>query len=307
MPIPMDIGAQQRALRAIALMVQQGYGIMAAANRAGSSRRSIHKYMKYAGIKFSIRKSKMEIVKTMEQKIYEFVLHMSRGESATQAAKNAHTTIKTMSRKELEGHSIIVRDNGRWKLNVFPLYKHSIVLYGHIIGLGDNIQGKYEEHGRLESPDAPSIWWQIDFDMFESTLPDNEVGEFWTPYIVEWLRDELQMPVEVNDVLAFRFLSNEDVFDHAEELGRIVDGDLMVSRLENVMSRYNVRIHDYVNYGVDDNHLNREFEWVAADDLGETIAEGKFQVFFVDEESKTYPAEGPLDMEFEYDLRLERE
>ena len=103
MPIPMDIGAQQRALRAIALMVQQGYGIMRAANTAGSSRRSIHKYMRYAGIKFSIRKSKMEIVKTMEQKIYEFVLHMSRGDSATQAAKKAHTTIKTMSRKELGG------------------------------------------------------------------------------------------------------------------------------------------------------------------------------------------------------------
>tara|TARA_R110000824_G_scaffold306443_1_gene494032 strand:- start:3527 stop:4453 length:927 start_codon:yes stop_codon:yes gene_type:complete len=307
MPIPMDITAQQRALRAIALMVQQGYGIMNAAELANSSRRSIHKYMKYAGMKFTIRKGKMRIVKTMQQKIYEFVLGMSRGDSATRAARNAHTTIRTMARKEIAGTPLIKKDNGTWKLQVYPLYNHSLILYGHIIGLGDGIQGQFEEKGEIESPDAPSIWWQIDFDEFISTLSDVEVGDFWTPEIMEWLRGEMQMPLVLNDVLAERFLSNEDVFDHADEHGRILDGNLKVTRLENIMNRYDVTMHSYVNYGVDDNHPDREREWIANSDLGDVISIGKFQVFYVDEEAKAYPQNGPLTLEFEYNLRIERE
>ena len=307
MPIPMDSAAQQRALRAISLMVQQGYGIMRAADMANSSRRSVHKYMKYAGLKFKIAKGKMEIVRTMEQKIYEFVRNMSNGDSATKAARKAHTTVKTMSRKELSGSPIILKEGAKWKLNVFPLYNHSLVLYGHILGMGDNIQGQYEEDGEIKSPDAPSIWWQIDFDEFFSTLPDTEVGEFWSPIIVEWLQSELQTPLVLDDTLAERFMSNNDVMENIEALGRIEDGELKISTLEKLMSRYDVKLHEYVNYGINDNHLERDYGWLSADDLGVMVSLGKFQIFIVDDEENTYPKDGPMEMDFEYDLREERE
>ena len=73
----------------------------------------------------------------------------------------------------------------RWILNILPLYDHSLVVYGRLIGLGDNVQGdtaiavEGQEEEQLEevrSPDAPSIWWQIDFEHFKSTLEDEFVG-----------------------------------------------------------------------------------------------------------------------------------
>ena len=120
---------------------------MEAAKLAGSSRRSIRKYMRLAGIRGVIKKGKLHIVKTMEQKIHEFILHMSRGDSATAAAKKAHTQVRTMSRKEVDGSPIIVKVGNKWVLNAYPLYRHMITLYGHIVGLGDSIQGQYEEDG----------------------------------------------------------------------------------------------------------------------------------------------------------------
>ena len=43
--------AQQRALRALSLMIDEGMGIMKASAAARSSRRSVKKYMKLFGIK----------------------------------------------------------------------------------------------------------------------------------------------------------------------------------------------------------------------------------------------------------------
>ncbi len=307
MHIEMSPEAQQRALRALSFMIRRGYGIMRAAREAGSSRRSIHKYMKMIGIPYRITKGKLVILKTLSQKIYEFIIHMERGDTATMAAKKAHTTIRTMSMQEVGGYPIIKKTGLRWVLNAYPLYKHSLVLYGHILGLGDQIQGRSGEEGDIRSPDAPDIWWQIDFDEFISTLPDSEVGEFWKDAIIDWLRDNLQMPIVVNDVLSERFTGNSDVIDHAEEYGRMgPDGDIMVSRLENMLNRYNVRLNEYVNYGIDDNHEARGVSLISKEDLGMMQSLGRFQVFFVKDEPIGYPLEGPLEMIFDYDLSEER-
>lgn len=307
MPIVMSPEAQQRALRAISLMIQRGYGIMRAAREAGSSRRSIHKYMKMIGIPYRMARGRMVILKTLPQKIYEFIIHMERGDTATAAARKAHTRIRTMVRQNINGYPIIKKEGWMWVLNAYPLYNHSLVFYGHILGLGDHIQGRYDVGRDIRSPDAPDIWWQIDFDEFISTLPDYEVGEFWKEAIVEWLREELQLPIVVNDVLSDRFTGNDDVLDHAEEYGRIgADGKIMVSRLENMLNRYNVRLNDYVNYGIDDNHEARGVRLIAQEELGPMQAVGKFQVFFVKDEPVGYPLEGPLEMIFEYDLIEER-
>ena len=99
----------------------------------------------------------------------------------------------------------------------------------------------------------------------------------------------------LNDTLADRFLTHEGVNDHAEEHARIDDeGNMIISSLEDMLSRYNVRLHEYVNYGVDDNHPVRDIEFITKDDLGPNVAEGKFQVFFILDEPKSYPLDGPF-------------
>jgi hypothetical protein len=309
MPITMSPDAQQRALRALAYMIKDGFGIMRAAELAGSSRRSIHKYMKMIGIKYKITKGKMRIVKTLEQRMHEFINHMARGDSATSAAKKAHTQVKTMAKQRVNGYPIIKKVDRKWILNAYPLYNHSMVLYGHIVGMDGNIQGAHEEgDGEIKSPDAPDIWWQIDFNEFISTLPDYEVGEFWKDDIVEWLRNELELPLVVNDTLADRFLGNEEVFDNATEEDRIdVDGKMKITKLENLLSRYDVKLYDYVNYGIDDNHPHRPIEYISKEEMGERSAIGLFQIFFVKDEPLTYPQEGPMELEFEYNLNDERD
>ncbi len=115
------------------------------------------------------------------------------------------------------------------------------------------------------------------------------------------------MPIVVNDVLSDRFTGNDDVVDHAEEYGRIgADGKIMVSRLENMLNRYNVRLNDYMNYGIDDNHEARGVRLIAKEELGPMEALGRFQVFFVKDEPVGYPLEGPLEMIFDYNLIEER-
>ena len=112
----------------------------------------------------------------------------------------------------------------------------------------------------------------------------------------------------VNEALAERLMGNDDVMEHAEDLDRIEDGNMKVSALENIMNRYHIRIHEFVNVGVDDNHPYRENQWISIGDLGEVEADGRFQIFFLrDAEPMTYPLEGPLELTFEYDLNDERE
>lgn len=299
----------QRVLVALDLMIRGGYGIMQAAKEAGTSRRAIRNYLALNKIRTYKEKGRLKIAKNLNQRMFEFIKHMADGDSATKAAKKARTTLRTMRRQDIDGQPILIKENRRWKLNVYPLYRHSMVIYGHIIGLGDNIQGKSEEEedGEIKSPDASDIWWQIDFDMFESTLDEWEVGEFYSPIIVEWLRNELQMPLIANDTLAERFMGHEGVEEHATETNRVDDeGNLLVSPLENILNRYNVRLHEVVNYGIDDNHPHREIEWVSKAAIGEKESLGLFQIFFVKDEPLTYPNDGPLEMIYEYDLNDER-
>ena len=112
-----------------------------------------------------------------------------------------------MAKQRVDGKPIIVKEDGFWKLNAFPLYTHSLVIYGYLVDMDGNIQGNsIEEDGEIKSPDAPDIWWQIDFNEFLSTLPDYEVGEFYKDDIVEMLREQLELPLVENETLAERFL-----------------------------------------------------------------------------------------------------
>ena len=298
----------QRVLVALDLMIRGGYGIMEAAKEAGTTRRAIRNYLVMKKIRTYKEKGKLKIAKNLKQRMYEFIQNMADGDSATKAARKAKTTVKTMSKQEIDGNSIIEKVDRFWEITVYPLHTHSMVIYGHIIGLGDNIQGKTEDvDGEIKSPDAPDIWWQIDFDEFDSTLDEWEVGEFYSPRIVEWLRNELQMPLFTNDSLVERFIGHEGVEEHALDSDRVDDdGNMLISSLENLLSRYNVRLHDVVNYGIDDNHPHRQVQWVSKHALGEKDSLGRFQIFFVKDEPLTYPKDGPLEMVYEYNLNEER-
>lgn len=309
MAIKMSPQAQQRALRALSLMIKEGFGIMKASELAKSSRRSVKKYMKLFGIKTKKgKRGKLVIVKTLQQRMHEFIMYMSKGDSATKAAKKANTQVRTMAKQRVDGKPIIVKEDGFWKLNAFPLYTHSLVIYGYLVDMDGNIQGNsIEEDGEIKSPDAPDIWWQIDFNEFLSTLPDYEVGEFYKDDIVEMLREQLELPLVENETLAERFLGNEKVLDSALELGRVDDdGNMLVTPLENLVNRYEIKMNEFINYGIDDNHLDREINYVSKEDLGEVESLGLFQIFFVKDEPLAYPPEGPLEIIYEYNLNNER-
>jgi len=300
--------AQQRALLAIKMMIDDQLGIMKAAKIAKTSRRTIHKVMKLLRIRTKMEKGKLTIIKSTAEKMIDFITYMSQGNSATKSAKMAKTTVRTMAKQTVDGNPIIVKEGVFWKLNAYPLYTHSMVIYGHIVGLDGGIQGQHiEEDGSIKSPNAPDIWWQIDFDEFQSTLPEEEVGEFYKDEIVSYLRDILEIPIQVNEVLTERFLGNDDVLADAISEGRVdADGNMLVTPLENILSRYQVKLYEYVNYGIDDNHMMRELGLISVPNMGDRVATGLFQIFFVKDEPLAYPPSGPLEIDFEYNLRDER-
>lgn len=309
MPIKMSPVAQQRALRALSLMIEEGMGIMKASAAARSSRRSVKKYMKLFGIKTKKGKGgKLVILKNLQQRIHEFIMHMVDGDSATSSAKKANTQVKTMAKQKVDGEPIIVKSGGRWQLNAYPIYTHSLVIYGYLVDMDGKIQGNHmEDDEEIKSPDAPDIWWQIDFDEFKSTLPDYDVGEFYKEDIIEMLREQLELPLVENETLAERFLGNEDVLSDAASSGRVDDeGNMLLSPLENLLSRYDIKMNDFANYGVDDNHPPRDINYITKSNLDRVTANGLFQIFFVKDEPVTYPKDGPLEIEFSYDLREER-
>mgnify|MGYP003110501266 FL=1 len=316
--------ANERARIALAIMQREGLGIEAAAARVKTTRRNVRRFMKDMGI--TTRRSrrrgdrgKLLITRQPLQKVRDFIDDMNQGLSATAAAKRSHTTVRTMSKIMVKGEPLLVKVNNRWQLNVLIKHIYSLVYYGYLTGLGGKVQGGGEDHpeehqygeeddeGLIESPDAPSIWWQIDFDYFTSTLPEELVGQFWKPAIMQWLREELEMPNIVATGMSMNFLGNSDVEADAVENDRIDDdGNMKLTQIEAWMNRYDMTMHPTVNFGLDDNHTPRDvdFEPVSAVRAGIPVsAEGRYQIIIRrDDEVYTYPKSGPKIMTFEYDL-----
>lgn len=316
--------ANERARIALAIMQREGLGIEAAAARVKTTRRNVRRFMQDMGI--TTRRSrrrgdrgKLLITRQPLQKVRDFIDDMNQGLSATAAAKRSHTTVRTMSNIMVKGEPLLVKVNNRWQLNVLIKHIYSLVYYGYLTGLGGKVQGGGEDHpeehqygeeddeGLIESPDAPSIWWQIDFDYFTSTLPEELVGQFWKPAIMQWLREELEMPNIVATGMSMNFLGNSDVEADAVENDRIDDdGNMKLTQIEAWMNRYDMTMHPTVNFGLDDNHTPRDvdFEPVSAVRAGIPVsAEGRYQIIIRrDDEVYTYPKSGPKIMTFEYDL-----
>lgn len=301
---------KQRALDAINRMMRDGIGVMEASRLARTSRRTVKKFMKREGIRTLRKKGKLKIVPSMKQRINAFILHMNRGYSATASAKAVGTTVRTMARKTVNGIPIIVKVDRRWELNVLPIFRHSIVVYGRITGLGDNVQGSgalpkerilpptaqsQEEasvdDGDIKSPDADTaIWFQVDFNNFLSTLPRNEVGRYYTPLIMQALKNQLETADVVDTNLVEKFKNNDDVLSHSSATGRLTDDE--ITRLEQILNRYDVSLMTPANYGVDDNFIPDEVEFIGIDALGEETSLGDFQIFMLrDDEPAIYPSD----------------
>ena len=316
--------ANERARIALAIMQREGLGIEAAAARVKTTRRNVRRFMKDIGI--STRRSrrrgdrgKLLVTRQPLQKVRDFIDDMNQGMSATAAAKKSHTTVRTMSKILVKGEPLLVKTNNRWELNVLIKHIYSLVYYGYLTGLGGKVQGGGEDHpdehqygeeeedGIIESPDAPSVWWQIDFDYFVSTLPEERVGQFWNPAIMQWLREELETPNLVEIGISTNFLGNVDVADDAEYNDRIDDdGNMKLTQIETWMNRYDMTMHPTVNFGLDDNHTPRDvdFEPISAVRAGIPVsAEGRYQIIIRrEDEVYTYPKSGPKKLTFDYDL-----
>lgn len=316
--------ANERARIALAIMQREGLGIETAAARVKTTRRNVRRFMKDMGI--STRRSrrrgdrgKLLVTRQPLQKVRDFIDDMNQGMSATAAAKKSHTTVRTMSKILVKGEQLLVKTNNRWELNVLIKHIYSLVYYGYLTGLGGKVQGGGEDHpdehqygeededGIIESPDAPSVWWQIDFDYFVSTLPEERVGQFWKPAIMQWLREQLETPNLVEIGISTNFLGNVDVADDAEYNDRIDDdGNMKLTQIETWMNRYDMTMHPTVNFGLDDNHTPRDvdFEPISAVRAGIPVsAEGRYQIIIRrEDEVYTYPKSGPKKLTFDYDL-----
>ena len=302
-----------------------------------TSRRSIKKYLKMRGMTSKTvsqydRQGRflgryLLIIPNIEQRMFQFMMYMADGDSATKAAKRAYTTVRTMAKKEIDGVKIIKKNNGNWVLNFYPIRDHSIVYFGRIIAFNDNVQGSGDlpegllegvddeqeqiDEAELKSPNAAMIWWQIDFDHFLSTLPSELVGEFWLEPIMDTVRDYLETHNIVGGDISSSFLKFDKIAVDAVEKGRIDGGGSMkISLLEEVMRRYDVRLHPVVNYGVDDNHEFRPIkEWIPLDRIKsgyELATTGRFQIMILNDIPIGYPLDGPIEIDFAYNLNEER-
>lgn len=318
----MNPATQQRALLAIKYMMDKKLGIHAAATTAKTTARTVIKYMMLKRIIFKRSRKKGDkgrifVDRSPAQKRFDFLELMNEGRSATRAAYELHTQVRTMSKQTLPDSTgkdipIISKSGDFWVTNFAPLYGYSIVYYGYVLGLSDRIQGRAKQAGPKATKDGADddysdIWWQIDFDDFKSTLSIRDVGEFWKPHIMAFLRKAIETPKLSDPSLSRKFLSNPKVSLHATTSGRIMpSGSLKVSELEKMMQRYDVKLSKQVNYGVDDSGGAAVPQFIDKDALAKKLKRttvGKFQVLYLNKSTVlSYPHGGPRTIRFKYSL-----
>ena len=313
--MPLSRDAANRAAVAVARVINNGESVTAAARAVGTTVRTLKLFLEENRIGMERNsRGRWEIVRTAAQKVPEFLTSIWSGVSATQAARELNTTVRTMSNQMLpddagNNRPVIVKVGNTWTPNFLGVRDYSMTLHGSLIGLNDSVQGRGEQAGPEASqddadPEYADIWWQVDFNNFESTLPISEVGEFWKRDIVDYLRQYLETPELVNTTLANRFLGNSDVAAAAGVAGRIAaDGSMMLSRLEQFLERYDLRMAPDVTVGVEPaSGLVSPVRWIWVTDFAnnsERVASGMWQVMFLTNAERQ---EYPITVNYQYDL-----
>lgn len=307
------------------LMDQNDLGLTAAAKRAKTTPRTLKKYFKDVGVK--IRRhgtGQYRLVLPPKQLSEKFLRRMADGDSATKAAKALNTTVKKMRYQRLpvqtpagvRYYPIIRKDSigKRWSPNFKWVSENSVVVYGYLLGLGDTIQGHDTQIGpnakaTVADPNYADIWWQVDFNSFDSTLKGKNLIEKYKKPIVELLKRELQTPAINNAALVALFGTNTKVSSAAALAGRT--GNFKLTELENLLERYDIHMDDRlnkINMGVDDSQGTRG-SWVLIRNLasgGGRSSDGKFQVMFMRKSGlTTYPSAGPKTVKLNYSLANE--
>ena len=297
----MKVDVEQRALLALELLLNRDLSMTKATRLALTTPRTFKKYLQYKGIKWIIKDHRFKIVRTPEQKRYEMIDLMNQGKSATAACKELETTVKTMSKQTLEDSAgveqpIIVRKGGYWLTDFIRVENYSLVYYGGITGLSGATLGRGEQKGPTATADEADeeymdIWWQVDFENWPSTLESHNVGEFWKPKVMTVLRKRLETLGISDPDLAKSFLGNSKVSAHAAGTGRIsATGTLDLTRLEQILQRYEVKMMTDVSSGVDDNLIFRPPTYEYTPDLGDVDSAGRFQVMFLNKDTAlAYP------------------
>jgi hypothetical protein len=207
----MDVATTQRALTALQLLLTRSVSMTAATRLARTTPKTLKSYLALKGIKWSIKRGRFRIEKTAAQKRFEFLNLMLSGKSATSAAKQLETTVKTMSRQTLPDSTgaeqpIIVKDGGGWIPNYLKIENYSLVFYGGITGFEGKTLGRNVQKGPAASieegeEDYMDIWWQVDFETWRSTLPANQAAEFWKPQVMQQVRRQLESLVVFQPML----------------------------------------------------------------------------------------------------------
>jgi ACT domain-containing protein len=306
-----------RVKKAIALMERRGIGVDSAARMVGTDRRTIYKYLTQQGIK-TVRQGKTRkvvIQRSATQKKIDFVWAMSKGKSATEAAKELNTTVKTMAKVKEKGQPIIKKVKRKWVAQFLPVFNHRLVVYGTLTGfnrktLGRNKVSPNKATEKNLDKEYAEIWWQIDFNNFKSTLDALDVGQCHAPLIYLMLKTRLETPSLSNPTLVGSFNTDPRIQQDILTQNRgTTPANTLVSPLENLFQKYDLRFDDDYNWGVDDNMGARPVELLSIKSAQTKYFQpvGKFQILVLRQGYAEYYPDTPLKIHYRVSVKNEDE
>jgi hypothetical protein len=309
---PADVVA--RVEQALMLMERMGWGIDKAAKFVKTDRRSVYRYLALKGIKWK-KKGKLNqvfLIQPASAKKIPFLHEMSKGLSASKAARKLKTTVRNMKKVKEGGKPIISKKGRRWVANFMPVYRHRLVVYGTMSGftgktLGRNKTAPHKVDSIQDDSldkDYADIWWQIDFDNFRSTLDTLQVGECHAPQIFEMLKEKLETPLMSNQALVTSFQTDPRINVDMVATGRgSTPATIQVSALENLFGMYNLQFDNDYQWGVDDSMGLEPIALVPTSKLSPTTyfqPQGKFQVIVLRKGRIDYYPPNPLNLHYRF-------
>ena len=311
---PADVIA--RVEQALLLMEKRGWGVDKAAKFVKTDRRSVYRYLALKGIKWRKKGTLNQVflIKPPTAKKIPFLHEMSKGLSASKAARKLKTTVRSMKKIQHDGKPIISKKGHRWSANFIPVYRHRLVVYGTMSGftgktLGRNQVPPHEvesvQDDKLDK-DYADIWWQIDFDNFRSTLDTLQIGECHAPRIFALLKEKLETPIMGNQALVTSFQTDPRINVDLVATGRGSNpASIQVSALENLFGRYQLQFNDDYQWGVDDSMGLEPVALVPTSKMSpETYfqPQGKFQVIVLRKGRIDYYPPHPLIVHYRFSV-----
>ena len=307
----------ERVKKTVALMERRGMGIDSASKLVGTDRRTVYRYLTQQGIKIvrEGKSRKVVIQRSPSQKKVDFIWAMSKGQSATEAAQELNTTVKSMAKVKENGTPIIKKVGRKWVAQFLPVFNHRLVVYGTLSGFNGNTLGRQKvaptkANDKNLDKDYAEIWWQIDFNNFKSTLDALDVGECHAPQIYLMLKSRLEIPSLLNPQLVTSFNTDPRIQQHIVNEGRGTNAsDTLISPLENMFEKYELHFDDDFNWGVDDNMNARPIELLSIKDAQKKYFQpvGMFQVLVLRKGYAEYYPESPIRMHYRVNVKQEEE